>query len=173
MARNSYPRGSWRRWPHFRRNRSLMQFLSIALLHTEAAPSGVPRDVVMQTIRNYGRGHEGTPAPAPWAVPDTSDASCRIDIERLLHQENYGQLEKIAEINRARSGKAGDSGRKPVRSSTRSHLSGQRINRALVAKYAPRHDFPKRIISVTACYQRLSDGAACFNLPMVCNRLQD
>jgi hypothetical protein len=73
----------------------LVAFFLGACGHTEAAPPAVPANVVMQTIRDYGRGHEGTPAPAPPGLPDTSDASYRLNIQHLLDQENYTEVGRV------------------------------------------------------------------------------
>lgn len=78
--------------------------------HTEAAPPAVPMDTVMQTIRSYGRGHQGTPAPAPSGVPDATSATYMENIRTLLDQGNYAELEAIAQTNRSERGRfvAGD-----------------------------------------------------------------
>ena len=41
--------------------------------HAEAAPPAVPMETVMQIIRAYGHGHQGTPAPALPEFPDTAE----------------------------------------------------------------------------------------------------
>lgn len=73
--------------------------------HTEAAPPAVPIDVVMQTIRDYGRGHLGTPAPPAADLPDTSEATYREHVRSLLAEGNYAELEAIAQTNRSERGR--------------------------------------------------------------------
>jgi Domain of unknown function (DUF4034) len=77
---------------------------------TEAAPPEIPRDTVMQTVRAYGRGHQGTPAPAPSGLPDTTLATYVDHVHNLLDQGNYAELENLAQINRSERGRfvAGD-----------------------------------------------------------------
>ena len=78
--------------------------------HTEAAPPNVPMDTVMQTVRSYGRGHQGTPAPAPSGFPDASEATYVEHVRTLLDQGDYSALENIAQTNRSERGRfvAGD-----------------------------------------------------------------
>jgi hypothetical protein len=77
---------------------------------TEAVPPAVPMDVVMQTVRSYGRGHQGTPAPAPSGLPDATEAAYFEHVQTLLDQGNYAELENIAQANRSERGRfvAGD-----------------------------------------------------------------
>jgi hypothetical protein len=78
--------------------------------HTEAAPPEVPMDTVMQTVRSYGRSHQGTPAPAPSGLPDATEATYVDHVRTLLDQGNYSELENIAQTNRSERGRfvAGD-----------------------------------------------------------------
>lgn len=78
--------------------------------HAEAAPPAVPMEVVMQTVRSYGGGHQGTPAPALSDLPDTSEATYVDHVLSLLDQGNYAELESIARTNRLERGRfaAGD-----------------------------------------------------------------
>ena len=78
--------------------------------HVEAAPPAVPMEVVMQTVRSYGGGHQGTPAPAVPDLPDTSEATYVEHVHSLLDQGNYAELESIARTNRVERGRfaAGD-----------------------------------------------------------------
>jgi hypothetical protein len=67
-------------------------------------------ETVMQIIRTYGRGHQGTPAPAVSGLPDTGSATYMDHVHSLLDQGNYGELESIARTNRLERGRfvAGD-----------------------------------------------------------------
>jgi len=73
--------------------------------HTEAAPPTIPMNVVIQTIRDYGRGHQLSPAPANQAKPEEADQMYCAHIHSLLLQEDFGQLEKIAAQNRVDKGR--------------------------------------------------------------------
>lgn len=73
--------------------------------HTQAAPPAIPMDAVMQTIRDYGRGHQATPAPPVSALPDTSEATYREHVRSLLAEGNYAELEAIAQTNRSERGR--------------------------------------------------------------------
>jgi hypothetical protein len=73
--------------------------------HTEAAPAAVAMEVVMQTIRDYGRGHQGTPAPPVSSLPDATDATYREHVRSLLAEGNYAELESIAQTNRSERGR--------------------------------------------------------------------
>ena len=78
--------------------------------HVEAAPPAVPMEVVMQTVRSYGGGHQGTPAPAISGLPDTSEATYVNHVHSLLDEANYKELESLARSNRLERGRfvAGD-----------------------------------------------------------------
>jgi len=73
--------------------------------HAEAAPPGVPMETVMQIIRAYGRGHQGTPAPALPEFPDTAEMAYGERVHSLLEQGNYAELESLAQINRSERGR--------------------------------------------------------------------
>jgi hypothetical protein len=72
---------------------------------TEAAPPDVPMDTVMQTVRSYGRSHQGTPAPAPSGFPDATEATYEDHVRTLLDQGNYAELENLAQANRTERGR--------------------------------------------------------------------
>lgn len=73
--------------------------------HIEAAPPPVSMDTVMQTVRAYGRGHQGTPAPALPDFPDTAEMAYGERVHSLLEQGNYAELESLAQINRSERGR--------------------------------------------------------------------
>ena len=64
----------------------------------------------MQTVRSYGRGRQGTPAPALPGLPDTTEATYLDRVDNFLDQGNYAELENLAQINRSERGRflAGD-----------------------------------------------------------------
>jgi hypothetical protein len=73
--------------------------------HTQAAPPAVPTEIVMQTVRDYGRGHQSAISPAPAAVPGETDEQYRATINSLFVQEKFAELEKIEQQNRAEKGR--------------------------------------------------------------------
>ena len=60
----------------------------------------VPIETVMQAIQDYGRGHLALPAPAAPSADSESEEAYRADVSLLLAEENFAELEKIAEQNR-------------------------------------------------------------------------
>jgi hypothetical protein len=68
--------------------------------HTQAAPRTVPIEIVMQTVRDYGRGHQSAISPAPASTPAETDAQYGAAINSLFVQENFAELEKIEQQNR-------------------------------------------------------------------------
>jgi len=73
--------------------------------HTEAAPPAIPMDVVMQTIRDYGHGHQGAPAPTLSGLPDASEDTYVEHVRSLLRDGNFAELENIAQTNRLERGR--------------------------------------------------------------------
>lgn len=73
--------------------------------HTQAAPPAIPMNVVMQTIRDYGRGHQPSSHPTAGAKPDENESMYCPHIHSLLLQEDFAQLEKIARQNRLEKGR--------------------------------------------------------------------
>jgi hypothetical protein len=71
--------------------------------HTEAAPPAVSIEIVMNAVRDYGRGHQSVISPAPASMPDETDEQYRAAINSLFAQENFAELEKIEQQNRKRS----------------------------------------------------------------------
>jgi hypothetical protein len=72
--------------------------------HTEASPPDVPIETVMQAIHDYGRGHQVLPTPAPSWTPGETEAGYQAGITALLLEEDFTQLEKIAQQNRVEKG---------------------------------------------------------------------
>jgi hypothetical protein len=72
--------------------------------HTEASRPPASADV-MRTIRDYGRGHQSLLAPANSEKPDESDVVYSSHIRNILVQEDFAQLEKIAQSNRIEKGR--------------------------------------------------------------------
>ena len=73
--------------------------------HTEAAPPDVAMDKAMQAIRDYGRGHQPSPGTSASEKPDQTDEAYSAHIRNILVQEDFAQLEKIAEQNRIERGR--------------------------------------------------------------------
>lgn len=67
---------------------------------SEASLPATPSGAVMQSIRDYGRGHQGLLSPANSTKPDQADAPYSAHIRSVLFQEDFAQLEKIATQNR-------------------------------------------------------------------------
>jgi hypothetical protein len=62
-------------------------------------------ETVRQIIRTYGRGHQGTPAPALPEFPDTAEMAYGERVHSLLGQGNYAELESLAQTNRSERGR--------------------------------------------------------------------
>src|SRR5260221_11228469 len=73
--------------------------------HTEASPPPVSRTVVMQAIRDYGRGHQALLTAATSEKPDQPNLAYSAHIRNILVQEDFAQLEKIAQQNRTEKGR--------------------------------------------------------------------
>jgi hypothetical protein len=72
--------------------------------HSDAAPAKVPIETVMQTIHDYGRGHQPLPSPAPSTAGAETEEWYRANVAVLLVEEDFAQLERIAEQNRTERG---------------------------------------------------------------------
>src|SRR5271156_3483459 len=88
-------------------------FLSAALtlalattscVHLDATPAMVPIETVMQSIHDYGRGHQVLPPPAASTATAETEEGYQADIGLLLAEENFAGLEKIAAQNRTERG---------------------------------------------------------------------
>ena len=73
--------------------------------HAKASPSPVATAVVMKTIQNYSRDHHGLLSLGSSAQPDQPDGLYGARIKNLLAQEDFAQLEKIAQQNRIEKGR--------------------------------------------------------------------
>ena len=69
------------------------------------ASSPVATAAVMKTIQDYGRDHHSLLTPGSLAKPDEPDALYSAGIKNLLVQEDFAQLEKIAQQNRIEKGR--------------------------------------------------------------------
>jgi hypothetical protein len=98
-----------------RRRRSALRFTNLFALstlavvtsscgHSRPAPAQVSIETVMQAVHDYGRGHVALPPPAAPTANAEADEGYRADIGLSLAEENFAQLEKIAEQNRAERG---------------------------------------------------------------------
>lgn len=57
-------------------------------------------DVVMKAVRDYGRGQTGIFLPTNDTMPVELEEAYSAQISKLLDQEDFAQLEKIARQNR-------------------------------------------------------------------------
>ena len=73
--------------------------------HTNAATPDLQPDAVMQTIREYAHGHQPSPPPTNAAKPEETDEHYCATIHKLLLQEDFAQLEKIARQDRMDQGR--------------------------------------------------------------------
>jgi hypothetical protein len=86
---------------------ALFGLVGLASFHVsaEAADKPVAMDAVMKTIHDYGSGHKGalssTAAPKPSEADDVYSAR----IGKLVAQEDFAQLEKIGQQDRAEKGR--------------------------------------------------------------------
>jgi len=88
----------------------LLGLLALALstsscAQTEASGSSAQPDEVMQSIRDYGRGHQAIHSTVNPAKPDQLDMPYRDHIRSVLFQEDFAQLERIAKQNRVEKGR--------------------------------------------------------------------
>jgi hypothetical protein len=91
----------------------ILRFLGILVLaattsscnHAEASRANASEDVIMQVIRDYGRGHQSLLTPANFEKPDEYDDIYSAHIRNILVQEDFAQLEKIAQRNRVEKGR--------------------------------------------------------------------
>jgi Domain of unknown function (DUF4034) len=98
---------------HFRMSfgiSGLLGLLALALstsscAQTEASGSSAQPDAVMQSIRDYGRGHQTLLSPTTSAKPDQPNVPYSAHIRSVLFQEDFAQLEKIARQNRGEKGR--------------------------------------------------------------------
>jgi hypothetical protein len=59
----------------------------------------------MDVVRDYGRGRQGPLSPSAPRKPEETDDQYRAHISNLLVQEDFAQLEKIAQQNRMEKGR--------------------------------------------------------------------
>jgi hypothetical protein len=72
---------------------------------SEAMRAPADPEAVMQAVRDYGRGHQALLAPASTDKPDQPDEAYSAHIRNILVQEDFAQLEKIAQQNRVEKGR--------------------------------------------------------------------
>ena len=73
--------------------------------HTEASTAPIAMDMVMKTIHEYGRGYSGVLAPGGPTKPNEADDDYSARIGKLVVQEDFAQLEKIARQDRTEKGR--------------------------------------------------------------------
>jgi hypothetical protein len=81
----------------------LLALANISCGHVQASLPPVPIETVMQAVHAYGRDHQITSAATSWKSGET-DAAYQADITALLVEEDFAQLEKIAQQNRVEKG---------------------------------------------------------------------
>ena len=69
--------------------------------HTGASHAPAATDAVMKTIHEYGRGHSGLMSPGNSTKPNETEDEYKARIGKLVVQEDFAQLEKIAQKDRA------------------------------------------------------------------------
>ena len=79
--------------------------LAAACSHSEAMRTPAEPEAVMQAILDYGRGHLALLAPVPSEKPDQSEEAYSAHIRNILVQEDFAQLEKLAQQNRVEKGR--------------------------------------------------------------------
>jgi hypothetical protein len=87
-----------------------LEFLILALVasacgRTKASLSPVSADVVMDIVHDYGREHQQPLSPPSPTKPDETDDKYEAHIRNLLFQEDFAQLETIAQQNRVEKGR--------------------------------------------------------------------
>src|SRR5579862_5133608 len=83
---------------------ALIQFTASCSQSEAMRPPAEP-EAVMQAVRDYGRGHQALLTPAPVEKPDQTDEAYSAGIRNILVQEDFAQLEKIAQQNRVEKGR--------------------------------------------------------------------
>jgi len=78
----------------------ILALATSSCIHFDVTQAQVPIETVMQAIHEYGRGHQVLPSPAASTATTESEESYRTDVSLLLAEENFAELEKIAERNR-------------------------------------------------------------------------
>jgi hypothetical protein len=76
---------------------SMALFIHFRPERAEASAPVIPMNVTLQAIHDYGRGHQPAPAPTPTSLPDETDTQFKAHIANLLAEENFAQLEQIAQ----------------------------------------------------------------------------
>lgn len=80
-------------------------FSASACSRSEARRPAAEPEAVMQAVRGYGRGHQALLVPGSAEKPDESDEAYSAHIRNILVQEDFAQLEKIAQQNRVEKGR--------------------------------------------------------------------
>lgn len=88
----------------------LFSFFALILSASSCSRSEARRppadpEAVMQAIRDYGREHHALLAPGSAKTPDQTDEAYSAHIRNILVQEDFAQLEKIAQQNRIEKGR--------------------------------------------------------------------
>jgi hypothetical protein len=88
----------------------LLGLVAMALSTTSCAQSEASRldaqpAAVMQAIRDYGRGHQALLVPGSTEKSDQPEQAYCAQVRNILVQEDFSQLEKIAQQNRVEKGR--------------------------------------------------------------------
>src|SRR5580704_12971295 len=80
----------------------LLTIFSSSCNHNVKAPNQPQvADAVMQTIHQYGLGHNPAATPVQISMPDLTEEAYQAQITELIAQQKFPELEKIAQENRA------------------------------------------------------------------------
>ena len=82
-----------------------LALIASAVARAQASTAPVAMDVVMKTIHDYGRGNSGLLLPGSSTKPSEADEDYSARISKLLVQEDFAQLEKIATQDRTEKGR--------------------------------------------------------------------
>jgi hypothetical protein len=91
---------------HFRKSFGFAGLFALALsasscTRSEASRPANPPDAVMQSVRDYGRGHQSLLSPGSNEKPDETGEAYNDRIKKLTSQEKFAELETIARQIRA------------------------------------------------------------------------
>ena len=95
---------------NFLRITRVFAFLGLSIIatsrgHAESSTAPVAMDVVMKTIHEYGCGYTGLLSPGSSTKPNEAEDVYGARIGKLAAQEDFAQLEKIAQQDRTEKGR--------------------------------------------------------------------
>jgi hypothetical protein len=80
---------------------ALIAFSCRSIAATTTASKSAATEEVMRTIHDYGRGHQGPASSGAFAKSDEDEDLYGARIGKIVAQEDFAQLERIAEKNRS------------------------------------------------------------------------